>query len=53
MKPAELYQEVLKANERLDKAVNHTELIHSEFFSAESGHDVYIKPENLQKTGAF
>ena len=28
-------------------------LIHSEAFSEESGNDVYIKPENLQKTGAF
>lgn len=53
MKPKELYQEVLKANERLAMAVNHTELLRSEFFSAESGHDVYIKPENLQKTGSF
>ena len=28
-------------------------LIHSDAFSAECGNDVYIKPENLQKTGAF
>ena len=28
-------------------------LIHSSVFSKETGNDVYIKPENLQRTGAF
>lgn len=30
-----------------------TELIHSAVFSMESGNDIYLKPENLQLTGAF
>ncbi|MDC7220519.1 MAG: threonine ammonia-lyase [Spirochaetales bacterium] len=30
-----------------------TKLIHSPIFSAESGCDVYLKPENLQLTGAY
>ena len=38
---------------RLDEVIDETRLIHSEAFSNECGNDVYIKPENLQKTGAF
>ncbi len=30
-----------------------TNLIYSEFFSKQSGNKVYLKPENLQKTGAY
>lgn len=30
-----------------------TKLIHSPVFSAESGNEIYLKPENLQLTGAF
>ncbi|KAF5073804.1 L-threonine ammonia-lyase [anaerobic digester metagenome] len=48
-----LYQSVLAARQRLEPVLSRTKLIHSDFFSQESGHDVYIKPENLQKTGAF
>ena len=33
--------------------IEKTKLIHSNIFSDESGNDVYIKPENLQRTGAF
>ena len=38
---------------RVDEVIDETRLIHSEAFSNECGNDVYIKPENLQKTGAF
>ncbi|WP_027088656.1 threonine ammonia-lyase [Thomasclavelia saccharogumia] len=41
------------AKKRVDEVIEETHLIHSEAFSAECGNDVYIKPENLQKTGAF
>lgn len=41
------------AKKRVDEVIEETRLIHSDAFSAECGNDVYIKPENLQKTGAF
>lgn len=41
------------AKKRVDEVINETKLIHSDAFSQECGNDVYIKPENLQKTGAF
>ena len=43
----------MEARERLGTVIEKTKLIHSNIFSAESGNDVYIKPENLQRTGAF
>ena len=48
-----LYDRILEANQRLEGIINRTTLVHSPFFSHESGNQVYIKPENLQKTGAF
>ena len=41
------------AKKRVDEVIDETRLIHSEAFSNECGNDDYIKPENLQKTGAF
>lgn len=41
------------AKERVSKVINKTELIKSDYFSDKYGNEVYIKPENLQKTGAF
>lgn len=41
------------ARERLKDVIKETKLIHSPTFSEESGNEVYIKPENLQITGAF
>lgn len=41
------------AKKRVDEVIDETRLIPSEAFSNECGNDVYIKPENLQKTGAF
>lgn len=43
----------IEARERLKTVTVTTKLIHSDVFSQESGNDVYIKPENLQKTGSF
>lgn len=42
-----------EAHHRLNGIITKTELIHSPFFSEESGNKVFIKPENFQKTGAF
>jgi threonine dehydratase len=47
------YKDILKAEENLREILNPTNLIFSEVFSSEYGNQVYIKPENLQKTGAF
>lgn len=41
------------AKARVDEVITPTHLIYSEAFSHESGNTVYIKPENLQKTGSF
>ena len=43
----------IEARERLGTVIEKTKLIHSNVFTEESGNDVYIKPENLQKTGSF
>lgn len=45
--------EFMEARERLGTIIEKTKLIHSTVFSEESGNDIYIKPENLQKTGSF
>lgn len=47
------YKDILKAKENLKDVLNPTKLIYSEVFSDEYENQVYIKPENLQKTGAF
>ena len=43
----------MEARERLNTVITKTKLIHSSVFSKETGNDVYIKPENLQRTGSF
>ena len=43
----------MEARERLGTVIVKTKLIHSPVFSEESGNEVYLKPENLQKTGSF
>ena len=43
----------IEARERLNTVITKTKLIHSSVFSKETGNDVYIKPENLQRTGSF
>ena len=42
-----------EAYNTVQKVVNPTKLIYSEFFSEQSGNKVYFKPENLQVTGAY
>ncbi|AND84623.1 threonine ammonia-lyase [Clostridium tyrobutyricum] len=46
-------KDVLEAKERIKDICVKTKLIYSPEFSRESGNEVYIKPENLQITGAF
>ena len=43
----------MEARERLATIAVKTKLIHSAVYSQETGNDVYIKPENLQRTGSF
>ncbi|MFT8316281.1 MAG: threonine ammonia-lyase [Clostridium sp.] len=45
--------DVLEARKRIEGICIKTKLIYSSEFSKESGNEVYIKPENLQITGAF
>lgn len=44
---------VEKAAETLKGVSKKTELMYSSIFSNESGNEIYLKPENLQVTGAF
>lgn len=46
-------QDVLDAYGRIRAFIHRTPLIHSRSFSEMTGADVYIKAENLQKTGSF
>jgi len=46
-------EQMRKAQERIAPVLEDTRLIESPIFSKESGNRVFIKPENLQKTGAF
>ena len=45
--------DVYRADKQLAGVVSKTKLIHSDYFSEISGNEVYLKPENLQHTGAF
>lgn len=42
-----------EAAEAVKKVVRPTDLIHSEYLSAQCGNRVYLKPENMQLTGAY
>ena len=42
-----------EASEIVKKVINRTKLVYSEYFSATSGNKVYLKPENMQYTGAY
>lgn len=46
-------QDFITAKEKLSKVLLKTSLIQSPIFSKEARNEVYIKPENLQKTGSF
>ena len=42
-----------EASERVREVINETKLVYSSFFSEQSGNKVYLKPENMQNTGAY
>ncbi len=42
-----------EATEVIKSVINRTELMYSEYFSQQSGNKVYLKPENMQYTGAY
>lgn len=45
--------QIYDAQKRLDKTVHHTNLEHSLTFSKMCGAEIFLKCENLQKTGSF
>lgn len=42
-----------EASETVKKVTQETKLIYSDFYSAQTGNRVYLKPENMQFTGAY
>lgn len=42
-----------EASEIVKKVTLNTNLIYSDYFSEQTGNNVYIKPENMQFTGAL
>ncbi len=45
--------DVYRADKNLSGVVKKTKLIFSDFFSEISGNEIFLKPENMQHTGAF
>lgn len=46
-------EEFEKAAAIVKKVAARTELVYSDFFSAQSENDIYLKPENMQYTGSY
>lgn len=42
-----------EASEIVKKATQETKLIYSKYFSEQTGNKIYLKPENMQTTGAY
>jgi threonine dehydratase len=42
-----------EASELVKKVTNDTKLVYSDYFSTQCGNRVYLKPENMQVTGAY
>ena len=42
-----------EASETVKKVTQDTKLVYSDSFSAQTGNKVYLKPENMQVTGAY
>ena len=42
-----------EASEVVSKVTLETKLVYSDYFSAQTGNKVYLKPENMQFTGAY
>ncbi len=41
------------ASEAVSRVTSETKLVYSDYFSAQTGNKVYLKPENMQFTGAY
>src|SRR3989304_3376783 len=48
-----LWEEIEAAQNRIQKAILRTPMIYSDTFSKLTGKEVFLKLENLQKTGSF
>lgn len=48
-----LWEEIEMAQDRIRKAIRRTPMIYSDTFSRLTGKEVFLKLENLQKTGSF
>ena len=46
-------EEFEKASEIVKKVTLETKLVYSDYFSRQTGNQVYLKPENMQLTGAY
>jgi threonine dehydratase len=46
-------EKIEEARKRITSVINPTPLQFSTYFSAKSGNQIFLKPENLQKTGSF
>ena len=42
-----------EASEVVKRVTQETKLIYSDFYSTQTGNKVYLKPENMQLTGAY
>ncbi len=42
-----------EASETVKKVTSETKLVYSDYFSSQTGNKVYLKPENMQFTGAY
>jgi len=49
----DLWQEIEQAHRRIRKAILRTPMIYSDTLSKVTGREVFLKLENLQKTGSF
>ena len=47
------FPDIIEAQQRIVNVITRTYLDHSATLSRLSGNEIYLKPENLQKTGAF
>ena len=42
-----------EASEKVKEVTTETKLVYSDYFSQQTGNKVYLKPENMQFTGAI
>lgn len=47
------HSNILEARERIASVIHRTSILPSRTFSEMSGNKIFLKPENLQRTGSF